>query len=90
MVFIRVKAQGVSSITNSELTAEVTSHSTREDLANDLGKVLYAVESQGYDFTTGKVYDAVIESLKTAKMTNGRYTVVYNESPLNVAVMYKN
>ena len=65
----------VNGVCSNGLTtsAEVRSIVSKENVLDALGKLLYSIESMGYDFTTGDVYDEVAAKVDLDKVDSRFY-----------------
>ena len=73
--------QGLSTDCDTAFTAVVS----EDDFKDALGKALYSVESQGYDFTTSDVYDEAVKGFEGISLRR-QFQKIYISPQVNVSV----
>lgn len=82
---IKVEVSAESSKVGAVVTSGVTTN-VEEDLFDaSLGKVLYAIESMGYPFTTDEIYQSAIKAFNNSSIST-RYVVIFSNDILKVSV----
>lgn len=73
--------QGLGTFCSTAFTVEVS----EEDFKDVLGKALYSVETQGYDFITSDVYDEAVKSFEELSLRR-QFQKIYVSAQVNVSV----
>lgn len=86
MLKLKVGMNGLSKLTETNMTSVVEVEVTEDTLNFMLGKVLYSVEQQGFNFVTSEIYDDVITAIDNAPKLKNTYQKIYNESDLEISL----
>jgi hypothetical protein len=84
MIDIRVKVTG-NATGNVSVTTETKASVVEERVAEELGKVLYAVESMGFQFDTDDIYQKAIVAFDDNPQNN-RYSVIYKSNTEDLTI----
>ena len=84
MLAIKIEANGqVPDLGKSNTCMNVT---TSKDSFNDvLGKALYSIETQGYQFKTADVYDKAVKNFEDLSLRSS-FQKIYSNADISVSV----
>lgn len=87
LLAFKIEVKGTVDKVGGEIISTYTNRVDDKAIRDVLGKVLYHIETRGYDFKTSEVYDIAIANFE--KLTLRRqYRAVYESDNVKVSIKY--
>jgi hypothetical protein len=73
---------------DKEVNAVIKAETSKEGIANDLGKIIYAAESMGFGFSTDEVYQEAIVKYEEIKdhIAKSKFAAIYKNDDITIAI----